>query len=62
MTEVHQDAELTFLFHFWGKMYCLSHMWYEKTKCEWPTCVNNSQDLGRHSVNTKPNNFLAHFY
>lgn len=31
-------------------------------KCEWPKCVHNSQDLGRHSVNTKPNDFLAHFY
>lgn len=31
-------------------------------KWEWPQGVRNSQGLGRHSVNTKPNDFLAHFY
>lgn len=31
-------------------------------KWEWPQCVQNSQGLGRHSVNTKPNDFLPRFY
>lgn len=35
---------------------------YEMTECERPTCVNNLQDLGRHSVNMNRNDFLTLFY
>lgn len=62
LTVLCQDAELTPLPRSQWKTHHISHAWYEMAECEWPKCVHNSQDLGRHSVNTKPNDFLAHFY